>query len=247
MSPHLCRTPLRILLLASLLLFAGCATTNEFADPRDPFEGFNRSIHTFNEKVDRHLMRPVAQGYVEITPRPVQRGIGNFFNNLGDVRSAANNFLQLKIGPGLSDVSRVLINTTVGIGGIFDVASTADIPRYEEDFGQTLGYWGVPPGPYLVLPFLGPSSVRDSVGLVGDWHLAPLTYLEEDKIRIALRGIHLVDLRAQLLGATDLLDRAALDPYSFTRDAYLQRRLDRVYDGNPPMDDDLFDDALFFE
>jgi phospholipid-binding lipoprotein MlaA len=227
-----------ILLLLSLTL-GGCATTGEYADANDPFEGFNRSIYNFNEKVDRYVLKPVAEGYVEVTPTPVQRGIGNFFNNLEDIGSAANNLLQMKVGRTLSDLSRVLINSTLGLGGLFDVASTANIPRYEEDFGQTLGYWGFGPGPYLVLPLLGPSSVRDTLGLVGDIYLDPLGQLDEESVRMALKGVEIVDVRAGLLGASNMLDMAALDPYAFTRDAYLQRRLSKVYDGNPPLDLDF--------
>ncbi len=227
-----------ILALLTLLL-GGCATTGEYSDVSDPFEGFNRSVYAFNDKVDRYVLKPVAEGYVEVAPRPLQRGIGNFFNNLEDVGSAANNLLQMKVGRTLSDISRVLINSTLGIAGLIDVASTANIPRYEEDFGQTLGYWGFGAGPYLVLPLLGPSSVRDTVGIVGDWYLDPLDHLDDDAVMAALTGLDLVDTRAGLLNATNMLDMAALDPYAFTRDAYLQRRLGKVYDGNPPLELDF--------
>lgn len=234
--------PVMILTLC-LSLLSGCATTTaEWADPADPLEGMNRSIYQFNETLDRYLLKPVAEGYADYTPAPLQRGVGNFFANLTDLRSAANNLLQMKIGRGLSDISRVLINTTVGVGGVLDVATSADIPRYDEDFGQTLGYWGIEPGPYLVLPFLGPSSLRDTFGLVGDWYADPVTYIDPDGIRIPLKVLNLVDQRAQLLGASNMLETAAIDPYSFTRNAYLQRRLSKVYDGNPPVD---FEDFMF--
>lgn len=233
------RLPLLLLLLVQL---SGCATLQQAEDPRDPFEGLNRGIYSFNDTLDRTLLRPVAETYVEFTPAPVRRGISNFFHNLSDVRSAASNLLQLKINNTLSDVSRVLINSTLGIAGLFDVASTADIPRQDEDIGQALGYWGLEPGPYLVLPLLGPSTVRDTVGLVGDWAVNPMSGVSHDELRAAMVATDIVNTRANLLSASDLLEQAALDPYAFLRDAYLQRRLSQVYDGNPPED---FDPDLF--
>jgi phospholipid-binding lipoprotein MlaA len=232
----------QLLLLTLTLQLSGCATLGQADDPRDPFESLNRTIYSFNDTVDRAVLVPVAETYIELTPPPVQRGIGNFFHNLADVRSALNNLLQAKVGRSLSDLSRVLINSTLGIAGFFDVASTADIPRYGEDFGQTLGYWGVEPGPYLVLPFLGPSSVRDTGGKIVDWFSEPATYIEHYPTRGALKVLEITDQRAQLLSASTLLEEAALDPYAFLRDAYLQRRLSQVYDGNPPED---FDPSLF--
>ena len=230
------RAPL--IALASTMLFAGCATVDpEYRDPRDPMEGFNRSMYKFNEGLDNAVLKPIAKGYKAITPAPVDNGITNFFGNIGDVVSAVNNLLQFKLTRAASDVSRVLINSTIGLLGFMDVASNMNIPKYGEDFGQTLGTWGVSPGPYIVLPFFGPSNGRDSVGLVVDWYTDPVTYLEPESHRLWTRAIRFVDTRADLLGASNVLEEAALDPYEFTRDAYLQKRQNDVYDGNPPMDD----------
>ena len=223
----------RVMLLAATVALAGCATGPD-ADPRDPLEGFNRGAYSFNEMLDRAVLEPLAGGYNYIAPAPVSQGVTNFFNNLRDVRSAINNLLQLKIGRAFSDVGRVAVNSTVGVLGLFDVASTMNLPRYDEDFGQTLGVWGFGPGPYIVFPFLGPASGRDGIGLVADWFTDPLSYIGDDTARRSLRGLDIVDTRADLLSASRVLDQAALDPYSFVRDAYLQRRESLVYDGNPP-------------
>ena len=232
---------LRSAALAGLLLLGGCASVDpDFADPRDPLENFNRSMYEFNDALDRAVMKPLAKGYNAIVPSPVNRGVTNFFNNLDDVTSAVNNLLQFKVRRAVSDLSRVTVNSTVGVAGLFDVASNLDLPRYDEDFGQTLGTWGVASGPYLVLPLLGPSSARDGVGLVADWYTDPLNYVEDGAVNWALVGLKLVDTRADLLSASRVLDQAAIDPYSFVRDAYLQRRQDRVYDGSPPEEPEDF-------
>ena len=184
--------------------------------------------------VDEAVLKPLAGGYAYITPDIVDRGITNFFDNLRDVRSAINNLLQLKIGRAFSDVGRVAINSTIGILGLMDVASNMNLPSYKEDFGQTLGVWGFDSGPFIVLPLFGPSSARDGVGLVADWFTDPVTYIEDDTLRWSLRGLNIVDTRADLLNASRVVDEGALDPYAFIRDAYLQRRQTQVYDGNPP-------------
>ncbi|HHI75996.1 MAG TPA: VacJ family lipoprotein [Gammaproteobacteria bacterium] len=228
----------RPLLLAGLLFLGGCATDPDFADPRDPLEPFNRAMFSLNDLLDRAVIRPLAEGYQAIVPAPVDRGVTNFFNNLEDVTTAINNLLQFKIGRAASDVGRVLVNTTLGIGGLFDVASNMDLPRHDEDFGQTLGTWGVATGPYLVLPVIGPSSGRDAVGVVVDWFTDPVTYVQDDTVRWSLRGLDLVDSRADLLNASRVVDQAALDRYSFVRDAYLQRRRSLVHDGNPPEEEE---------
>lgn len=225
----------RVLPAAVMVMLAGCATGPD-RDPGDPLEDFNRAAYSFNELLDRALIKPLAQGYSAITPAPVNKGVTNFFNNLRDIRSAANNLLQFKIGRAFSDVGRVAVNSTIGILGLMDVASNMNLPRYDEDFGQTLGVWGVGSGPYIVLPFLGPTSGRDGIGLVVDWFADPVTYIEDDALRLSLRGLDIIDTRADLLSASRVLDQAALDPYAFVRDAYLQRREDLVYDGNPPLD-----------
>lgn len=221
--------------LAASLVVGGCATTDpDFADPRDPAEELNRAVYSFNDMLDRVLLKPLGQGYNAIVPTPVNRGVTNFFNNIDDVTSAVNNLLQFKVGRALSDVGRIAVNSTIGVAGLFDVASNMDMPRYDEDFGQTLGTWGVASGPYIVLPFLGPSSGRDTIGRVADWFTNPLNYIEDDTVRYSLKGLGIVDTRADLLNASFVLDQAALDPYAFVRDAYLQKREDEVYDGNPP-------------
>ncbi len=224
-----------ILTLVMAIGISGCATGPD-KDPRDPLEPLNRAVYEFNDVVDRSIVKPLAKGYNAVTPAPVNRGVTNFFNNLDDVQSALNNLLQFKIGRAFSTVGRVVVNSTIGVLGFVDVASNMDLPRYEEDFGQTLGVWGMGSGPFIVLPFIGPSNGRDSVGLVVDWFTDPIQLVEDDAVRWGLRGVDLVDTRADLLNASRVLDQAALDPYSFVRDAFLQRREDQVYDGNPPLE-----------
>ena len=227
-----CKTA-RWFLLGAILGIAGCAS-GPYPDPRDPLEDLNRAVFSFNDFLDRAALEPLALAYRAITPDPVDRGVTNFFNNLSDVGSAINNLLQLKVGRAFSDVGRVAANTTLGILGLFDVASNMNLPRYNEDFGQTLGVWGFGAGPYLVLPLFGPSSGRDAVGLVGDYFTDPVTYIEDDTVRWGLRGLNVIDTRADLLSVSRVLEQAALDRYSFVRDAFLQRRQNLVYDGNPP-------------
>jgi phospholipid-binding lipoprotein MlaA len=233
------KAPKTFLLFLLLTLFlGGCATVSEVErDPRDPYEGFNRSMHNFNDGLDKAILTPLAKGYQAITPAPVDNGISNFFSNINDVVSAINNLLQFKLTRAVSDVGRILVNTTLGILGFMDVASNMNLPKYGEDFGQTLGAWGVAPGPYIVLPFFGPSSGRDTVGLVVDWYTDPVSYLEPDTHRYWTKALRVVDQRADLLGASKVLDQAALDPYEFTRDAFLQKRKYDVYDGAPPLEE----------
>ncbi|MGB5453174.1 MAG: VacJ family lipoprotein [Sedimenticolaceae bacterium] len=221
------------LLLGLTLGLAGCATGVD-RDPRDPLEDFNRAVYSFNELLDRAILKPLAGGYAYITPAPVNRGVTNFFNNLADVTSAFNNLLQFKIGRAFSDVGRVAVNSTLGILGLMDVASNMNLPRYNEDFGQTLGVWGMEIGPYLVLPVVGPSSTRDGIGFVVDWFTDPVYYLDDRAVSLGLRGLNLIDTRSDLMNASRILDQAALDPYAFIRDGYIQRRRSLVYDGNPP-------------
>ncbi|KND58773.1 Nucleoside ABC transporter, periplasmic nucleoside-binding protein [Candidatus Burkholderia verschuerenii] len=202
---------------------AGCATVTT-PTKGDPFESYNRTMFTINDTVDQYAFKPVAKGYVWAVPEPVRNSVTNFFSNIGDVYIAANNLLQLKIADGVSDIMRVAINTVFGVGGLFDVASAARLPKHAGDFGLTMGHYGVPPGPFLVLPLLGPSTIRDTVGLVPDYFGNPLSYVHPDSVSWALYGVNLVNTRANLLGATDVLADAALDKYSFVRNAYLQRR-----------------------
>ncbi len=238
-----------LLPIAVILLLSGCASTpSDYRDPRDPFESFNRAMTRFNDDFDRDIFKPLAETYKRVTPTPVNRGVTNFFGNLADVTSAANNLLQFKLIRAGSDVGRVVVNTTLGLLGFMDVASNLNLEIYREDFGQTLGYWGLPNGPYLVIPFLGSSTIRDTGGMVVDWvYLDPLAYIDLNEWRYVLTVVELVDKRADLLGAKDVLAEAALDPYEFARDAYLQKRLNEVYDGNPPEEDFEFDDEFLDE
>jgi phospholipid-binding lipoprotein MlaA len=231
------------LLLGLVVALGGCASVpDDYRDPRDPLESYNRAMHQFNTDFDTAVWKPVARGYKAIVPEPVDKGITNFFNNVLDFTSAVNNLLQLKLSRAVSDVGRILVNSTVGILGFVDVASNLDMPSYKEDFGQTLGYWGLAPGPYLVLPILGPSTVRDGIGLIPDWYTQPTAYLDDRTTRWALALLYGIDTRADLLSASRVLEEAALDPYSFTRDAYLQKRRNDVYDGAPPPEDDYWEE-----
>ena len=232
-----------------VIALGGCASVPEgYQDPRDPWEPFNRAVTRFNDDFDAGIYRPVARGYKKVTPEFVDRGVTNFFGNQLDLMSALNNLLQLKLDQAASDLGRVAINSTVGLLGFIDVASDLELPTHREDFGQTLGYWGVPTGPYLVWPVLGPKNVRDSFGLVADWYSTPIAYLPSQEWRIGLAVLYGVDTRADLLGASDVLQQAALDPYSFTRDAYLQKRRYDVFDGQlPGGEGDLFLDDPTFE
>lgn len=223
------------LLSLLILLLGGCATVDGYKDPRDPLESYNRAMYAFNDDFDRALFKPLAEGYDKVTPKPLNRGISNFFSNLDDVVVLFNDLLQLKLKQGLSDLGRISWNSTVGLLGFFDVASHMDLPKHHEDFGQTLGYWGVNSGPYLVLPLLGPSTVRDGPALLVDWQVDLLAEVESEDTRWGLIGLKAVDTRAGLLQASRVLDSASLDPYSFMRDAYLQRRQSLVHDGNPPI------------
>lgn len=222
-----------------MLGVSGCATTA--SDPRDPLEGWNRGVQTFNDKVDDYALKPVAQGYQWITPSFVDTGVSNFFSNIRDIGVTINDLLQFKLKQGGKDATRFLINSTVGLAGLFDVASHWDFTKHNEDFGQTLGFWGLPPGPYLVLPFIGPSSPRGAVGLVGDTLMNPITYLNEPAIQFGLFGLDLIDTRADLLTASKIAEEAALDRYEFIRDSYIQRREFLVTDGTIPPDEEDFE------
>jgi phospholipid-binding lipoprotein MlaA len=226
-----------------LMGLGGCATNGDYSDPRDPLEGFNRGVYTVNKALDTTVIKPAAQLYDWALPDLASRAVSNFFGNLSDVVTVVNDLLQLKLAEALNDGARVAWNTTAGVGGLMDVASHMDLPKREEDFGQTLGYWGVESGPYLVLPLLGPSSFRDGVGRVGDYFVDPVTYVDDPAHRNTLTALRVVDRRAALLKVERVVEEAALDEYTFVRDAYLQRRRSLVYDGEPPLEDvDIFDD-----
>ena len=220
-------------LMSMLFALAGCATTGE-GDPRDPFEGWNRGVYKFNDKFDDYLARPVAQTYEDWVPREVRDRVRNFFGNLADPFIGINNMLQGKISEGFDDWSRFILNTTVGLVGIHDVATDFGLEKHNEDFGQTFGRWGAGTGPYLVLPIFGSSNLRDGVGLAADMVTDPMGEIRPIDARNAAIATRAVQTRADLLGASRVLGEAALDRYVFQRDAYLQRRRSLVYDGRPP-------------
>ena len=230
---------LRVRAVAAALAFAivsGCATTSG-GDPRDPFEGFNRAMYSFNDGVDTILVKPVSNVYKTITPDPVRTWIRNFFANIEDIFIGVNNMLQGKFVDGWTDWVRFAFNTTLGVAGINDVASEMGLEKHNEDFGQTFGRWGMGSGPYLVLPLFGPSSARDFGGLWIDWTVDPLwQYTRPIALRNSLVFVRGVSRRTDLLDASRILEEAALDKYVFQRDAYLQRRRALVHDGNPPRD-----------
>ena len=200
----------------------------------DPLEGLNRRVFAFNEVVDRAFIKPLATAYRAVLPSPVRTGVGNVFGNVGDAWSAVNHLLQGKVKSALEMTVRVTTNTVFGLGGLFDLASDAGLERQSEDFGQTLGKWGVGPGPYLVLPFYGASSLRDAAGLPLDRQASLPGIVHDETYRWSLTTLELVHARAGLLSATNLLEQVAFDKYSFVRDSYLARRRSQVFDGNPP-------------
>ena len=215
-----------------LSVLTGCATTAD--NPKDPYEGFNRAMFTVNEGIDV-VVKPVAQGYDAAAPLPVKAGVGNFFGNIYEVWTAFNNFLQGKGGQGLSDVGRVLVNTTIGIGGVFDVASEMGLEKHTEDFGQTLGKWGVDDGPYFYWPLIGPRTTRDTFGWMVDSYADPVWRIDDVPLRNTLATVRFVDLRASLLPTDKIVDQAAFDKYNYIRDAYLQNRRSEINDGKAPI------------
>jgi len=215
-----------------LVLASGCATTN--GDERDPIEGFNRGVYRFNETFDDYVAKPVATAYRKALHVEIRTRVGNFFANVQDIFIGVNNFLQGKFEDGVNDWARFAFNSTFGLLGIHDVASDMGLEKHNEDFGQTFGRWGAPPGPYLILPFLGSSTVRDGAGTAVNWYAAPLAEVRPINLRNSLLALYLVNTRSELLEASRILEEAALDKYVFQRDAYLQRRRSLIYDGSPP-------------
>lgn len=226
------------ILMFSVIVMTGCATTqqNERVAKIDPFEPMNRAVFSFNEVADDYVIKPIAEAYKFVLPEFVRTGVTNFFSNINDVLIAANNLLQAKPLEAANDIGRFLINSTLGVLGLFDVATDIGLDKNREDFGQTLGVWGFSDGPYVVLPFFGPSNVRDTVGLAVDMEtdfIINTNKLNSDE-KIAVNALRVINRRADLLDAGQLLEDAAFDKYSFMRDGYLQRRRNQVYDGNPP-------------
>jgi phospholipid-binding lipoprotein MlaA len=220
---------LRCVAAVMVLGLTACATGPD-AHPKDPLEPWNRGVYRFNDVLDTNVVKPVAETYQEVTPDPVRKGVSNFFGNIRDVWSSVNAALQLRPQEAVENLFRVGVNTTLGLGGVLDVASEMGIPRTRMDFGQTLGRWGVPAGPYLVLPLLGPSSVRDAAGTGVQFRLNEYTNFDDENLQNSLTVLEVVDIRAGLLRAGILLDEAAIDKYSFVRDFYLQRRQNQIDD-----------------
>ena len=214
-------------MLALAVSLTGCASMSD----KDPYEKYNRTVFKFNDAVDRNALKPAATAYKKVLPSFVQTGVNNFFFNLADVWSSANNLMQGKGERGLSDITRFVINSTFGLGGVIDIASDAGLQRHSEDFGQTLGYWGVPSGPYVMLPLLGPSTLRDTAGLPVDIAADPWGYGISSRTRNIGTVVRVIDQRAVLLDASNILEGAALDRYEFIRDGYLQPRKSKVFDG----------------
>ena len=251
------------ILLITILFSSGCATVEGPPNPDDPFESFNRSMFAFNEGVDKYAFKPVAQGYDFIMPSFASKGVTNFFSNVDDIVVFFNQLLQFKFSAAAATSARLVFNTTFGLLGLIDVASHMDLPKKNEDFGQTLAVWGVPSGPYMVLPILGPITARDTVGLAVDWtYFDPIFDRQTLKQSLVTLTIKYIDIRASLLKASNILDETVPDKYAFVRDAWLLRREFLIYDGNPPEDfteeelfededlfgdDDLFDDSLHQE
>lgn len=228
----------RIYLLLVSLALGGCASTQREKNPQDPLEPFNRSVYKFNDAVDKAVLKPVAKGYNTVIPEPGKIMVRNFFSNLDDIIVTINDLLQLKFAQAASDGTRVIFNSTFGVLGLIHI--TDRLEKHNEDFGQTLGYWGVSSGPYVVLPFFGPITVRDSVGLYVDSYASPIRLIPNIPTRNEMYVTRAISLRAGLLDQEKILDEAAIDRYAFIRDAYLQQRQSLVYDGNPPRE--KFDD-----
>lgn len=239
-------TVLPAIALIATLLVSGCASLPApdagkpaAANPDDPWEGFNRGVFEFNENFDVWVLKPLAKGYDAVMPPPARVGVTNFFGNIGDVWVGLNNLMQGKPKSAANDLGRFVVNSTMGVGGFLDVATQMGLQRHEEDFGQTLATWGVGNGPYVVLPFLGPSTARDTGGVTVDLFTTPIRLVGDDVTRYQINAVRLVNARADLLPAEKVVDGAALDKYSYWRSAFLQRRRYVIHDGNPPREDDF--------
>jgi len=220
--------------IALVIFIGGCATTGS-GDPRDPFEGFNRGVYSFNQAVDDALFDPLGKLYRTITPELVDKGITNFFRNLNDIAVVVNDFLQLKVNQAFSDVSRIVLNSTIGLAGFFDVSTPIGFPKHDEDFGQTLAFWGAGSGPYIMLPLFGPTTVRDAAGLAVDRGvLNPVFYVDAAELKAGLLTLNYIDFKSDLLSGKKLLGEAALDEYEFLKNAYFEKRANQISDGAAP-------------
>jgi phospholipid-binding lipoprotein MlaA len=220
----------------ALCLVAGCATVSGPPNPKDPWESYNRGMFQVNDTLDQAVLKPVAEAYVKVVPEFAQEGVNNFFGNLADLGTGINNILQGKVAEGFTDFARLAVNSVFGIAGLWDVATPMGLEKHNEDFGQTLGTWGVPSGPYFIIPFLGPSSLRDAPARYVDPSFFYNRGIEEIAVRNSLFVTDLIRSRAGVLKAEKVVEEAAIDKYSFIRDAWLQRRRNQVYDGRPPRD-----------
>jgi phospholipid-binding lipoprotein MlaA len=221
----------RLLTLVAAVLLAGCAAAPSKVDPLEPM---NRALYAVHDVVDTNVVKPIAQGYVDIIPYFIRKGISNVFNNIEDAFSALNGTLQGKFDKAGNDMGRVMVNSLFGVVGLIDVASDIGIERGDEDFGQTFAYWGIPAGPYLFIPLFGPTTVRDGTGVIIRIAAGPVGFIPDVPLRNSLYGVGFIDQRSQLLGVGELVDTAALDRYTFIRNAYFQRRRYLIYDGKPP-------------
>jgi phospholipid-binding lipoprotein MlaA len=239
------------ILIISFLFSSGCTTLDGPPNPDDPYESFNRSMFSFNEGADKYAFKPVAQGYDYIMPNFASKGVSNFFNNIDDIVVFFNQVLQFKLTEAVATSARFVFNTTFGVFGLIDFATDMDLPKQNEDFGQTLAVWGVGSGPYIVLPLIGPATVRDTAGLAVDWtYFDPIFKRQTLQQSLVTLTIKYIDVRAGLLKATNIIDETALDKYAFVRDAWQLRREFLIYDGNPPDEfdeDELFDDEDLFK
>jgi phospholipid-binding lipoprotein MlaA len=241
------KSPVLSVLAISLLLFSACTTTQGESSgvDYDPLEPMNRKIHNFNTVLDKVALRPLAKGYKTVVPSPIRKGITNFFSNLTTPRSALNNFLQGKPKRGFNELGRFLFNSTLGLGGFFDVSGAGGMERYDENFGQTLSVWGIPDGPYIVLPFWGPNMASDMFALPVDYYSDIWTYYDNTSVRSKVWGLRIIDLRYRLLAVDSILDDSP-DPYITIRESFMQNRNFRIYDGDPP-EEDIYEDELFDE
>jgi len=236
----------KIIVVSFIFLISGCASTSipTTVDNNDPFESLNRASYSFNSVIDKAIMKPVAKGYDAVTPDPVKTGISNFFANLDEIPTMTNGVLQGKFAHAFNDLGRFLINSTLGLAGFIDVATDLGLEQHDEEFGQTLGTWGIESGPYIVLPFLGPSTVRDALARPVDSYTSLKKEVDHIPTRNSIYALELLDLRYRLLAIDSQLEDA-LDEYTFVRDAFLMRRQYQVYDGNPPEQEDLYDDECY--